>query len=176
MHRVDRPQARPFLDRRSARTVTAVLLAAVAVLAVACGSDDTASTTTAKASASSSATSRPATSPPPTTSTTLAGTTRGSVQLHIGATAIALTSESCTSGTPTSIELTATDASGNTLKVDATDGSGSASLRGPSEDREGTVKSVQVGADGTFSVSGIMSVADDSAPGPDDLAISGLCA
>jgi len=49
-------------------------------------------------------------------------------------------------------------------------------LRGSSEDREGTVKAVAIQSDGSFDLTGIMSVADDSAPGPDDMTITGLCA
>ncbi len=95
--------------------------------------------------------------------------------MHLGDRTVALTSESCSSDNQTSVKLSATDGSGNTLTVDASYGSGSAVFRGPSEDWEGSVSSVQVSADGTFSVGGKISVADDSAPAPDVLSVTGLC-
>lgn len=171
------PRLGPTHDtKRSAllRVLSVVSLVGALVLVVsACGDDSgSATASTAKASTATTVKDRGVA----TTSSTVAPTRRGSVEMRIGDQTIALTAESCTNHNGTSIELSATDGSGNTLKVDATDGSGSAVLRGPSQDREGTVRSVQVAADGTFSVAGIVSTADDSAPAPDDFSISGLCA
>lgn len=149
----------------------AILLvaAAPALVAASCGgSDESSSSTTAKASTSTSAKEA-------STSTTQAGTRNGSVEVRIGDTTVSATVEKCSNRNTTSLDLTASDSAGNTLTVKATDGSGSVTYRGGSEDREGTVRSVQVESDGTFSVSGVLSTADDSAPAPDDLSISGLC-
>ncbi|UDY37100.1 hypothetical protein [Dermatobacter hominis] len=143
-----------------------VALAATVVLA-GCGddSDDPASSTTA------SSTTEKAT-------TTTAGESTpgdGSVEVMIGTEKVTLTLQTCTSGSETALDLTAQDESGNTLTIKAPDGTGSVTYRGSSEDREGAVRSVTVQADGTFDLSGILSVADDSAPGPDDLSVTGLC-
>jgi len=96
-----------------------------------------------------------------------------------------LTLQSCRSDSDTAIDLTATDDQGNTPVVHGSGGSGSGAsnadsdlsitYRGASEDREGTARSVEIRADGSFDLSGILSVADDSAPGPDEFTMTGSC-
>lgn len=160
--------------------VASGVVLALTLVASSCGdTEGSASTsTTSKApTAPTSTTTTKSTSTTTTTSTTAAtGTPNPRITLRFGNQVVALSSGSCTSTGPTSLELDAADDSGNTLTIHAIEGVGSATYRGPSADREGSVRSVQVGADGTFSVAGIMSVADDSAPGPDDLAVTGPCA
>jgi hypothetical protein len=163
-----------------ARTVPpiTVLVALVAtVVLVGCGDDaedDAASSTTASSTTESTTTAPPTSDPTTTESGLSAGD--GTIVVTIGTAQLALTLQSCTSGSESALELTAQDSSGNTLTVSAQDGTGSVTYRGPSQEREGAVRSVTVQADGTFDVSGIVSIADDSAPGPDDLTITGLCA
>lgn len=168
----------PSVHSHPLRILSAALVALLAsgLVVTACGgSDDSSSTTAVRASTGSGATTVRGGASSTSSSTSVAGTRNGSIALRVGDRSVALTSESCSNTGPTSLELTATDASGNTLTVDATDGSGSATYRGPSEDLEGTVRSVQVDADGTFSAKGVMSVADHTAPGPSDLNVSGSC-
>ncbi len=148
----------------------AVLVALVATVAlVGCGDDSedgaasstTASSTTEKATTTTEDSSAPG---------------DGTVEVTIGTEKATLTLQTCTSGSESAIDLTAQDDSGNTLEIRAQDGTGSVTYRGASQDREGTVRELTVQADGTFDLSGILSVADDSAPGPDDLTVTGLCA
>ena len=152
--------------------VLAAVLAGVAIVAVGCGDDsaDSSSSTTASSTTVSTA-------PTSTSSTTSSGAEVGDgrIQVTIGGEQRTLTIEACTSGDSSSMELTARDDSGNQMTVKVAGGQGSVTYRGSSEDREGAIRSVDIQADGTFDLGGILSVADDSAPGPDDLTVSGLC-
>ena len=152
---------------RSLRPLAVLVVLAAALALAACGDDgDAAASSTTASSTTEKAT---------TTTDGGAAPGDGSVELTIGTTKVTLTLQTCTSGSEKGLELTAQDESGNTLTVTAQDGTGSVTYRGSSEDREGAIRSVDVQADGTFDLSGIMSVADDSAPGPDDLTVTGLC-
>ena len=152
--------------------VLAAVLAGVALVAVGCGDDsaDSSSSTTASSTTVSTA-------PTSTSSTTSSGAEVGDgrIQVTIGGEQRTLTIEACTSGDSSSMELTAHDDSGNQMMVKVAGGQGSVTYRGSSEDREGAIRSVDIQADGTFDLGGILSVADDSAPGPDDLTVTGLC-
>ncbi|HPG15910.1 MAG TPA: hypothetical protein P5193_11595 [Microthrixaceae bacterium] len=152
--------------------VLAAVLAGVAIVAVGCGDDsaDSSSSTTASSTTVSTA-------PTSTSSTTSSGAEVGDgrIQVTIGGEQRTLTIEACTSGDSSSMELTARDDSGNQMTVKVAGGQGSVTYRGSSEDREGAIRSVDIQADGTFDLGGILSVADDSAPGPDDLTVTGLC-
>lgn len=152
--------------------VLAAVLAGVAIVAVGCGDDsaDSSSSTTASSTTVSTA-------PTSTSSTTSSGAEVGDgrIQVTIGGEQRTLTIEACTSGDSSSMELTAHDDSGNQMMVKVAGGQGSVTYRGSSEDREGAIRSVDIQADGTFDLGGILSVADDSAPGPDDLTVTGLC-
>lgn len=152
--------------------VIAAVLAGVALVAVGCGDDsaDSSSSTTASSTTVSTA-------PTSTSSTTSSGAEVGDgrIQVTIGGEQRTLTIEACTSGDSSSMELTARDDSGNQMTVKVAGGQGSVTYRGSSEDREGAIRSVDIQADGTFDLGGILSVADDSAPGPDDLTVTGLC-
>ena len=152
--------------------VLAAVLAGVAIVAVGCGDDsaDSSSSTTASSTTVSTA-------PTSTSSTTSSGAEVGDgrIQVTIGGEQRTLTIEACTSGDSSSMELTARDDSGNQMMVKVAGGQGSVTYRGSSEDREGAIRSVDIQADGTFDLGGILSVADDSAPGPDDLTVTGLC-
>ncbi|MCB9375263.1 MAG: hypothetical protein H6515_05280 [Microthrixaceae bacterium] len=152
--------------------VLSIALAGVALVAVGCGDDsaDSSSSTTASSTTVSTA-------PTSTSSTTSSGAEVGDgrIQVTIGGEQRTLTIEACTSGDSSSMELTARDDSGNQMTVKVAGGQGSVTYRGSSEDREGAIRSVDIQADGTFDLGGILSVADDSAPGPDDLTVTGLC-
>ena len=152
--------------------VLSIALAGVALVAVGCGDDsaDSSSSTTASSTTVSTA-------PTSTSSTTSSGAEVGDdrIQVTIGGEQRTLTIEACTSGDSSSMELTAHDDSGNQMMVKVAGGQGSVTYRGSSEDREGAIRSVDIQADGTFDLGGILSVADDSAPGPDDLTVTGLC-
>jgi len=152
--------------------VLAAVLAGVAIVAVGCGDDsaDSSSSTTASSTTVSTA-------PTSTSSTTSSGAEVGDgrIKVTIGGEQRTLTIEACTSGDSSSMELTAHDDSGNQMTVKVAGGQGSVTYRGSSEDREGAIRSVEIQADGTFDLGGILSVADDSAPGPDDLTVTGLC-
>ena len=152
--------------------VLAAVLAGVAIVAVGCGDDsaDSSSSTTASSTTVSTA-------PTSTSSTTSSGAEVGDgrIKVTIGGEQRTLTIEACTSGDSSSMELTARDDSGNQMTVKVAGGQGSVTYRGSSEDREGAIRSVDIQADGTFDLGGILSVADDSAPGPDDLTVTGLC-
>jgi len=152
--------------------VLAAALAGVALVAVGCGDDsaDSSSSTTASSTTVSTA-------PTSTSSTTSSGAEVGDgrIKVTIGGEQRTLTIEACTSGDSSSMELTAHDDSGNQMTVKVAGGQGSVTYRGSSEDREGAIRSVDIQADGTFDLGGILSVADDSAPGPDDLTVTGLC-
>lgn len=152
--------------------VLAAVLAGVAIVAVGCGDDsaDSSSSTTASSTTVSTA-------PTSTSSTTSSGAEVGDgrIQVTIGGEQRTLTIEACTSGDSSSMELTAHDDFGNQMTVKVAGGQGSVTYRGSSEDREGAIRSVDIQADGTFDLGGILSVADDSAPGPDDLTVTGLC-
>ncbi|HMR96045.1 MAG TPA: hypothetical protein PKE05_10930 [Microthrixaceae bacterium] len=152
--------------------VIAAVLAGVALVAVGCGDDsaDSSSSTTASSTTVSTA-------PTSTSSTTSSGAEVGDgrIKVTIGGEQRTLTIEACTSGDSSSMELTAHDDSGNQMTVKVAGGQGSVTYRGSSEDREGAIRSVEIQADGTFDLGGILSVADDSAPGPDDLTVTGLC-
>lgn len=152
--------------------VLSIALAGVALVAVGCGDDsaDSSSSTTASSTTVSTA-------PTSTSSTTSSGAEVGDgrIQVTIGGEQRTLTIEACTSGDSSSMELTAHDDSGNQMTVKVAGGQGSVTYRGSSEDREGAIRSVDIQADGTFDLGGILSVADDSAPGPDDLTVTGLC-
>ncbi len=152
--------------------VLSIALAGVALVAVGCGDDsaDSSSSTTASSTTVSTA-------PTSTSSTTSSGAEVGDgrSQVTIGGEQRTLTIEACTSGDSSSMELTARDDSGNQMTVKVAGGQGSVTYRGSSEDREGAIRSVDIQADGTFDLGGILSVADDSAPGPDDLTVTGLC-
>ncbi len=156
--------------------VLAAALAGVALVAVGCGDDsaDSSSSTTASSTTVSTA---PSTTAASTSSTTSSGAEVGDgrIQVTIGGEQRTLTIEACTSGDSSSMELTAHDDSGNQMTVKVAGGQGSVTYRGSSEDREGAIRSVDIQADGTFDLGGILSVADDSAPGPDDLTVTGLC-
>lgn len=150
-------------------TVPALLVALLGVAAACGGSDeeDAATTTASSTTVDDGA----------TTTLDPGAVTGGdaAVVLTIGSTQVELTQDACSSEAEGQIELTAQDSEGNTLTVTATDGSGSAVYRGSSQDREGAARSVTVQQDGTFQITGIMSMADDSAPAPDDLTITGNC-
>ena len=152
--------------------VLSIALAGVALVAVGCGDDsaDSSSSTTAGSTTVSTA-------PTSTSSTTSSGAEVGDgrIQVTIGGEQRTLTIEACTSGDSSSMELTAHDDSGNQMMVKVAGGQGSVTYRGSSEDREGAFRSVDIQADGTVDLGGILSVADDSAPGPDDLTVTGLC-
>ena len=152
--------------------VLSIALAGVALVAVGCGDDsaDSSSSTTASSTTVSTA-------PTSTSSTTSSGAEVGDgrIKVTIGGEQRTLTIEACTSGDSSSMELTAHDDSGNQMMVKVAGGQGSVTYRGSSEDREGAIRSVDIQADGTFDLGGILSVADDSAPGPDDLTVTGLC-
>ena len=152
--------------------VLAAVLAGVAIVAVGCGDDsaDSSSSTTASSTTVSTA-------PTSTSSTTSSGAEVGDgrIQVTIGGEQRTLTIEACTSGDSSSMELTARDDSGNQMTVKVAGGQGSVTYRGSSEDREGAIRSVDIQADGTFDLGGILSVADDRAPGHDDLTVTGLC-
>ncbi len=168
------PVHRQSLNRAVVRPIAVVaVLVSMVGLAVACG-DDSGDDAAASSTTASSTTVDGA------TSTTLdPGEAAGgdaAVVLTIGGDRVELTQDSCTSEAAGQLSLTAQDSEGNTLTVTATDGAGSAVYRGSSEDREGAARSVVVEQDGTFQVTGIMSVADgDNAPGPEDLTITGTC-
>jgi hypothetical protein len=159
-------------------TVLVALVAAVALAGCGDDADDGGSTSTTASSTTSSSTSTSSTTPSsdPTTEAGAVPAGDRTIRLRIGAEVVELVPESCSSGSETSIELTAQDAGSNTLRIQAQDGTGGVTYRGPSQDREGAARSVAVQADGTFEVAGIMSIADDSAPEPDELTITGLCA
>jgi len=152
--------------------VLSIALAGVALVAVGCGDDsaDSSSSTTASSTTVTTA-------PTSTSSTTSSGAEVGDgrIKVTIGGEQRTLTIEACTSGDSSSMELTAHDDSGNQMTVKVAGGQGSVTYRGSSEDREGAIRSVEIQADGTFDLGGILSVADDSAPGPDDLTVTGLC-
>ena len=162
----------PRNPARRPLAVLAAVLAGVAIAAVGCGDDsaDSSSSTTASSTTVSTA-------PTSTSSTTSSGAEVGDgrIQVTIGGEQRTLTIEACTSGDSSSMELTAHDDSGNQMTVKVAGGQGSVTYRGSSEDREGAIRSVDIQADGTFDLGGILSVADDSAPGPDDLTVTGLC-
>jgi len=162
----------PRNPARRPLAVLAAVLAGVAIAAVGCGDDsaDSSSSTTASSTTVSTA-------PTSTSSTTSSGAEVGDgrIQVTIGGEQRTLTIEACTSGDSSSMELTAHDDSGNQMTVKVAGGQGRVTYRGSSEDREGAIRSVDIQADGTFDLGGILSVADDSAPGPDDLTVTGLC-
>ena len=152
--------------------VLSIALAGVALVAVGCGDDsaDSSSSTTASSTTVSTA-------PTSTSSTTSSGAEVGDgrIKVTIGGEQRTLTIEACTSGDSSSMELTAHDDSGNQMTVKVAGGQGSVTYRGSSEDREGAIRSVEIQADGTFDLGGILSVAADSSPSPDDLTVTGLC-
>lgn len=158
--------------------VLSIALAGVALVAVGCGDDsaNSSSSTTASSTTVSTATSTSSVDSS-TSSTTSSGAEVGDgrIRVTIGGEQRTLTIEACTSGDGSSMELTAHDDSGNQMTVKVAGGQGSVTYRGSSEDREGAIRSVDIQADGTFDLGGILSVADDSAPGPDDLTVTGLC-
>lgn len=176
-----------FHERRPFRRPALTLLAVVASLAVmACGEevDGAGTTTVAPTTATTASTS--------TSTTTTAGTSGGTgssmpeptatsgtvnpdeVDLFLGAEQRKLLIDGCTASEG-SLELTAKDPAGNTLTVTVHDGAGGVTYRGPSEDREGSVRSADVRADGAFVLRGIISVADDSSPAPVGLQVAGRC-
>ncbi len=171
--------------RVAVRSVAAAAAAAAVRLgAVAGGEDDSATSSTTASSTTlprtSSSTSTSSSVPSGVGSgavatTTTPGSGDSAVIVRLSGAERSLTLQNCTSPNAATIDLTAQDSSGNTLTVKVANGAGSAVLRGSSEDREGAVKAVTIQSDGSFVLTGIMSVADDSAPGPDDLTITGLC-
>lgn len=87
--------------------------------------------------------------------------------------AVSLRLESCQSAAETDIELEA-GSDTDELEVDAEGSEGSISYQSEDGDREGTVDTVMVAADGRFSVSGTLSLGDD-APEPATFQLTGAC-
>lgn len=173
---------RSSIRSNSCTLVSAIVVAVfLALLIAGCGEDvdDASSSTTAtSAKVTTSSTTTAAASSDPTavgeTTTTIGTSDPSAMDMFIGSEQRALTIQSCTAAVG-SLELTATDAAGNTVTVTVQDGTGGVTYRGPSEDREGSVRTSDIRTDGSFTASGIMSVADDTAPAPAQLQFAGRC-
>jgi len=170
------------LGGRSFRFAALALVMVGSVALGACGeeSDSAASSTTATSEKVTSTTATTSTTagasdPGAESTTTLSGTTNpDQLDMYIGSEQRLPMIDQCAVGTG-SVELTATDPAGNTLTVTVHDNSGGVTYRGPSEDREGSVRTADIRPDGSFVLDGIISVADDSSPAPVGLQIAGRC-
>ncbi|MFI5044236.1 MAG: hypothetical protein ACHQDC_05545 [Acidimicrobiales bacterium] len=85
-----------------------------------------------------------------------------------------LTVHECTSDGETDIRFEAVSPDGGKLVVIADGNQKSVTWRAPSEEREGTVETIQVGDTGNFTLSGKLTTADDSAA-PATFELVGTC-
>jgi len=85
-----------------------------------------------------------------------------------------LTVHECTSGGETDIRFEAVSPDGGKLVVIADGNQKSITWRAPSDEREGTVETVQVGDTGNFTLTGKLTIADDTAT-PATFELVGTC-